>query len=69
MLEDESQEGDDLNLSIKGSGVDATVIRTIIASSDSHSKGPKAHFAVESEKYDPAWTVRLRPEIDEETVQ
>ena len=32
-------------------------------------KGSKAHFAVESEAYSPAWSVRLRPEIDEEAVQ
>ena len=33
------------------------------------SKAQKAHFIVVSEEYDPAWTVRLRPEIDEETAR
>jgi len=70
VLEDEGQEGDDLNLSIKVTGVAATV------DPDDHrlfrfamAKGSKAHFAVESEAYSPAWSVRLRPEIDEEAVQ
>jgi len=67
VLEDEDQEGDDLALKINVKGVDAT------ADPEEHrlyrfelEKGAKAHFAIESEPYDPAWTVRLRPEIDEE---
>jgi hypothetical protein len=70
VLEDEGQEGDDLNLSIKVTGVEANV------DPDDHRlfrflmvKGSKAHFAVESEEYNPAWSVRLRPEIDEESLQ
>lgn len=67
VLEDGGQEGDDLKLVVKFTGVDAQVDTT-----DSHlyrfpiARGAKAHFAVESESYDPAWTVRLRPEIDAE---
>ena len=62
-----------------GSKVDA--VRRFLASDDkvlvcthatfrfAMAKGSKAHFAVESEAYSPAWSVRLRPEIDEEAVQ
>ncbi|MCW5665452.1 MAG: hypothetical protein KIT35_16590 [Piscinibacter sp.] len=70
VLEDDGQEGDDLNVTVKFSGVDAEV------DADDHrvyrftlAKGAKAHFALESESYDPAWTVRLRPEIDAEVAQ
>ena len=70
VMEDEGQEGDDLALIVKFTGVEAQA--------DPHDhrlfrfflqKGAKAHFAIESESYDPAWTVRLRPEIDAEAVQ
>jgi hypothetical protein len=67
VLEDDGQEGDDLELIVKFTGVDAK------ADPNDHrlfrfamKKGDKAHFAIESESYDPAWTVRLRPEIDAE---
>lgn len=67
VLEDEGQEGEDLNLKIDVKGVEATpdpedprVLRFVIG------KGGKAAFTVESEDYDAAWTVRLRPEIDAE---
>lgn len=70
VLEDEGQEGDDLALTVKHKGVSAEV------DPDDHrafrftlAKGEKAHFAIESESYDPAWTVRLRPEIDAEVVK
>jgi hypothetical protein len=70
VLEDEGQEGDDLNLTIDVNGVDATpdpehpnVLRFAI------TKGGKATFTVQSEDYDAAWTVRLRPEIDEEVAE
>lgn len=70
VMEDEDQEGDDLALTVKFTGVEAQV------DPDDHrlfrfamKKGAKAHFAIESESYDPAWTVRLRPEIDAEAVQ
>ncbi|PMS14330.1 hypothetical protein C0Z18_32140 [Trinickia dabaoshanensis] len=67
VLEDEGQEGEDLNLKIDVKGVAATptpddpkVLRFVI------ERGGKATFTVESEEYDAAWTVRLRPEIDAE---
>lgn len=67
VLEDEGQEGDELNLAIKVTGVDAKpdpedhrLFRFTMTKSD------KAHFGIHSEEYNPAWTVRLRPEIDEE---
>ena len=67
ILEDEGQEGEDLNLNVKVTGVNAEadpednrLFRFKL------TKGEKAHFTFNSEAYDPAWTVRLRPEIDEE---
>jgi len=67
VLEDEGQEGEELNLAINVTGVDAKA-----DAEDSHlfrftiAKGDKANFEIQSEEYDPAWTVRIRPEIDEE---
>lgn len=67
VLEDNDQEGDDLALE-----VDVTGVRATVDESDPHlfrfplQKGAKARFKVESEAYDPGWTVRLRPEIDRE---
>lgn len=70
VMEDEGQEGDDLELKINVKGVEAVfdaeeprLCRFELA------KGAKAHFAIESEPYDAAWTVRLRPEIEEEAAQ
>ncbi|NWG75491.1 MAG: hypothetical protein HXY24_12930 [Rubrivivax sp.] len=70
VLEDEGQEGDDLALTIKHKGVTARV------DPEDHrvfhfalAKGAKAHFDIESEGYNPAWTVRLRPEIDAEVTK
>jgi hypothetical protein len=70
ILEDEDQEGDDLPLNVSVKGVDADadeddarLFRFLLA------KGEKARFSVQSEPYDPAWTVRLRPEIDAEDAQ
>ena len=70
VIEDEGQEGEDLALKINVRGVDAKV------DDEEHrllrfdlERGAKAQFAIESEPYDPAWTVRLRPEIDEEVAQ
>lgn len=70
VLEDEGQEGEELRLLIQSDGV-ATQLDEL----DRHllrftlKKGCKAHFSVESEPYDPAWSVRLRPEIDQEESQ
>jgi hypothetical protein len=70
VLEDDGEEGDDLNLNIGVKGVDAKpdaeeprLFRFTM------SKSAKAHFTVASEEYDPAWTVRLHPEIDEEVAR
>ena len=70
VLEDDDQEGDDLALMVDVNGVKAVVDKA-----DPHLyrfplvKGTKAHFKIESESYNPAWTVRLRPEIDREIAQ
>lgn len=67
VLEDEGQEGDDLGLTVDVAGVDARV-----DAEDPHlyrftlTKGSKARFSIESQAYDPAWTVRLRPELEED---
>lgn len=67
VLEDENEEGDDLPMAVNWEGVkavadpsDPLVFRFKIA------KGDRARFSVASEPYDPAWTVRLRPDIDRE---
>jgi hypothetical protein len=67
VLEDDNEEGDDLPLNVNCEGVKA-----IADESDPFlfrfrlSKGEKAKFSVASDAYDPAWTVRLRPDIDKE---
>ena len=67
MLEDAGHEGDELALDIKTKGVKAVPDPEEPGQFTFEiSKGAKAHFTVESEPYDPAWTVRLRPEIDNE---
>ena len=65
VLEDNNEEGDNLKLSIVVEGVEAVsdeadpwTYRFTLG------KNVKAKFKVESEPYDPAWTVRLRPDID-----
>ena len=65
VLEDDSEEGDDLKLDVSVEGVDAVAdeadpwtFRFALA------KNGKVKFKVSSEPYDPAWTVRLRPDID-----
>ena len=67
VLEDAGHEGDDLVLDIKAKGVKAIPDPEEPAQFKFEiRKGATAHFTVESEPYDPAWTVRLRPEIDDE---
>lgn len=67
VLEDDGQEGADLAVAVRVRGVTAAPdpsdpnVRRIAL-----SKGEKARFDVESEAYDPAWTVRFRPEIEAE---
>lgn len=67
VLEDDNEEGDDLPLDVSWEGVraipdeaDPFLFRFKLA------KGEKAKFSVASEAYNPAWTVRLRPDIDRE---
>ena len=67
VLEDDNEEGDDLSLDVSWEGVKAVadeadpfLFRFKLA------KGEKAKFSVASEAYNPAWTVRLRPDIDRE---
>jgi hypothetical protein len=67
VLENESEEGDELKMSIQAEGVAFD-----IDPSDSHvyrfrlGKSAKAKFRIESEDYEPGWTVRLRPDIERE---
>ena len=70
VLEDNNEEGENLKLSIVVEGVDAVsdeadpwTYRFTLA------RNGKAKFKVESEPYDPAWTVRLRPDIDRTEAQ
>jgi hypothetical protein len=70
VLEDNSEEGENLKLSVVVEGVEAVsddadpwTYRFILA------RNGKAKFKVESEPYDPAWTVRLRPDIDRTEAQ
>ena len=70
VLEDEDQEGEDLRLVVKHKGVEAEVDKEDpLVYRFALPKGVRAHFAIESESYDPAWTVRLRPEIDAEATK
>jgi hypothetical protein len=68
VLEDDNEEGDDLALNIQCVGVDAIADATDpLLYRFTLGKGYKAKFNIESEAYDPAWTVRLRPDIERET--
>ncbi len=67
VLEDDNEEGEDLKLTIEVDGVaakadeaDPLTYRFKLA------KHAKAKFKIESGAYDPAWTVRLRPDIERE---
>lgn len=67
VLEDDNEEGENLKLTIEVDGVtakvddfDPLVYRFKLA------KNAKAKFKIESEPYDPAWTVRLRPDFERE---
>lgn len=70
VIEDDTEEGDDLKLTITSDGVDATVDPlTPLIYRFKLTKKAKARFRIESEPYDPAWTVRLRPDIEREDAQ
>lgn len=67
VMEDNNEEGEDLELSVSVEGVkvkvdesDPLVYRFTLP------KNVKAKFKVESTPYDPAWTVRLRPDFERE---
>lgn len=65
VLEDNNEEGDNLPLSVVIEGVDAVNDEgNPWTYRFSLPKNVKARFKVESAPYDPAWTVRLRPDID-----
>jgi hypothetical protein len=67
VLEDDNEEGEDLKLDINVDGVTATADRADpLTYRFKLSKHAKAKFKIESESYDPAWTVRLRPVIERE---
>lgn len=67
VLEDDNEEGDDLKLDIEVDGVAATVDEADpLTYRFKLPKHAKAKFKIESESYDPAWTVRLRPDIERE---
>lgn len=67
VMEDNNEEGEDLALTVSVDGVKAQV-----DAADPWTyrftlpKSVKAKFKVESESYDPAWTVRLRPDFERE---
>lgn len=70
VLEDNNEEGDNLPLTVFIDGVEAVndeankwTYRFTLP------KNVKAKFKVESASYDPAWTVRLRPDIDRAEAQ
>ena len=65
VLEDNNEEGDNLPLTVDVEGVEAESDKADPWTYRfSLGKNGKAKFRVESSPYDPAWTVRLRPDID-----
>jgi hypothetical protein len=67
VLEDDNEEGEDLRLVITPKGVAVKWDSTNPATCRfALARGSKAKFDIESEAYDPAWTVRLRPDIERE---
>lgn len=67
VLEDDGEEGEDLTLKVNVQGVSY-----IVDDADPYlyrfalSRGARARFRVETQEYNPAWSVRLRPDIDRE---
>jgi hypothetical protein len=67
VMEDDNEEGEDLELSISVEGVKAKVDESDpLVYRFTLPKNVKAKFKVESAPYDPAWTVRLRPDFERE---
>ena len=70
VIEDDKEEGEDLKLAIEVEGVAAKADETDpLIYRFKLAKHAKAKFKIESESYDPAWTVRLRPDIERENAQ
>jgi hypothetical protein len=70
VIEDNNEEGEDLNLTIEVDGVEAHASETDpLTYRFKLAKHAKAKFKIESDAYDPAWTVRLRPDIEREEAQ
>lgn len=67
VMEDDNEEGEDLELSVSVEGVKAKVDESDpLVYRFTLPKNVKAKFKVQSVPYDPAWTVRLRPEFERE---
>ena len=67
VIEDDNQEGDDVPVKITSADVRTTPIEGDAAAlMFKIGKGVRARFTVESEPYDRAWTVRVRPEVSRE---
>jgi hypothetical protein len=67
VLEDDNEEGEDLELAIEVEGIVAEVdAADPLTYRFKLAKHTKAKFKIQSESYDPAWTVRLRPDIERE---
>ena len=68
VMEDNNEEGEDLELAISVDGVKAQVDESDpLVYRFTLAKNVKAKFKVESAPYDAAWTVRLRPDFERET--
>lgn len=69
VMEDDNEEGEDLELTISVDGVKATVDELDpLVYRFNLPKNVKAKFKIESAPYDPAWTVRLRPDFEREVM-
>jgi len=67
VLEDDDEEGEDLKLTIEVEGVAAEIDAVDpLTYRFKLAKHTRARFKIESESYEPAWTVRLRPDIERE---
>jgi hypothetical protein len=67
VMEDDNEEGEDLELSVSVEGVKAKVDESDpLVYRFTLPKNVKAKFKIESAPYDPAWTVRLRPDFERE---
>ncbi|MEB0056713.1 hypothetical protein [Variovorax sp. LG9.2] len=68
VMEDDNEEGEDLDLNVSIEGVKAQVDESDpLVYRFTLPKNVKAKFKVESAPYDAAWTVRLRPDFERES--